>query len=465
MTVQKIICDKYKIKPSNKAIKQFESAYDELLAIDMEPIINKIFKILKDKPIECLTFKDNDASPKHKQPFNFILNTKRTLNILTNKSSATYKQAPQILGQPGYEVLNYYFSGFFESEIKTHMDIKKLIWFHSYKMIPIFLDFLFISDIVVWIYKTKSGTFDFIIITKEEKPELNLESKDILYTKKNLGDCNNSLTIKYNNLSIAEAQVHNDRGLVWRFNIKNLFKYLNEKKHNNETLGITAEKTICDIYKLKYPDHLKTRASESLTNEILSVLENATSNIPTPIKHSGSEIGVRGGFSKSSFDFILNGNKTLSLKTNWGVKVCPPEVGQPSAKTFTNYFGHLFENKEFTNELFKEICINKTSLMMEIYLSHLFDSDYLLWIYKTKSKKGYDYEIIKKSDFTMNWVQDKFSFTRDIEKWTGSSSTVKYDGETLGEFQVHSNRNSYVFRFNMKNLLSILKKEKEVSET
>lgn len=102
---------------------------------------------------------------------------------------------------------------------------------------------------------------------------------------------------------------------------------------------------------------------------------------------------------------------------------------------------------------------------MEIYLSHLFDSDYLLWIYKTKSKKGYDYEIIKKSDFTMNWVQDKFSFTRDIEKWTGSSSTVKYDGETLGEFQVHSNRNSYVFRFNMKNLLSILKKEKEVSET
>ena len=36
---------------------------------------------------------------------------------------------------------------------------------------------------------------------------------------------------------------------------------------------------------------------------------------------------------------------------------------------------------------------------------------------------------------------------------------VKYDGITIGEFQVHKNRNCFKFRFNMQNLLNLLKNE------
>ena len=57
------------------------------------------------------------------------------------------------------------------------------------------------------------------------------------------------------------------------------------------------------------------------------------------------------------------------------------------------------------------------------------------------------------------WKREKFTFTRPtIEKWN-ESNTVKYDGISIGEFQVHNNRNCYKFRFNMKNLLDMILKD------
>ena len=41
------------------------------------------------------------------------------------------------------------------------------------------------------------------------------------------------------------------------------------------------------------------------------------------------------------------------------------------------------------------------------------------------------------------WEKEKFTFTRQtIEKWN-ESNTVKYDGISIGEFQVHNNRNCF----------------------
>ena len=53
---------------------------------------------------------------------------------------------------------------------------------------------------------------------------------------------------------------------------------------------------------------------------------------------------------------------------------------------------------------------------------------------------------------------DKFTFTKQtVDEWN-ESNTVKYNGMSVGEFQVHKNRNCYKFRFNMPNLLRLIKK-------
>jgi hypothetical protein len=38
---------------------------------------------------------------------------------------------------------------------------------------------------------------------------------------------------------------------------------------------------------------------------------------------------------------------------------------------------------------------------------------------------------------------------------------LKYDGTTIGEFQVHKNRDCLKFRFSFENLLSIIEKKRD----
>ena len=64
--------------------------------------------------------------------------------------------------------------------------------------------------------------------------------------------------------------------------------------------------------------------------------------MPPAIAHTGSTKGERGGTSKCSYDFLLEGNLTLSVKSNKGKMVCPPEVGQPGSKTCLLYFADFF---------------------------------------------------------------------------------------------------------------------------
>ena len=69
----------------------------------------------------------------------------------------------------------------------------------------------------------------------------------------------------------------------------------------------------------------------------------------------------------------------------------------------------------------------------------------------------YGYDIVKKEfgkDF--KWEKELFSFSQpNISTWNESNS-VSYNGISLGEFQVHNNRNCFKFRFNFENLFVIL---------
>ncbi len=77
--------------------------------------------------------------------------------------------------------------------------------------------------------------------------------------------------------------------------------------------------------------------------------------------------------------------------------VCPPEVGQPGGKTCLKYFRDFFPDglSEVSNEEFKKMVLEHIAEIMPIYVGHLFDSDWLLWIYLEKS--GYAFKAINLS--------------------------------------------------------------------
>jgi hypothetical protein len=137
--------------------------------------------------------------------------------------------------------------------------------------------------------------------------------------------------------------------------------------------------------------------------------------------------------------------------------VCPPEVGQPGSKTCLLYFKHLFPNntKEVSQENFKKMVYDNIDKLIPIYIEHLFDSDWLLWIYEENN--SYSFKAISKNQIKeKKWEKRRFTFTKEkLENWN-ESNTVKYDELSIGEFQVHQNRNCFKFRFNFQNLLKII---------
>ena len=229
---------------------------------------------------------------------------------------------------------------------------------------------------------------------------------------------------------------------------------------NNETLGQSAEKVICDLSGLD-SSHFKDRSDKSYEEILKPIITKALNILPSVIKHTGLEEGKRGKQSKSSIDFYLNEEQTLSVKTNKNsnMKVCPSEVGQSSWNVLNEYFKEIIKINNIKNlnrDNFKLIVLNSINLLIPIYLDHLMSCDYLLWIYQIKSK--FYYKIIQKNNLSnFNWDIKNFTFTKNINSWN-ESCTVKYNGISLGEFQLHSNRSpNKKFRFNMQNLCKILK--------
>lgn len=468
-TFQALVCKKYDIIPAtDRAINTFNSAYDSSLEKDIEFIIDEVFDFLKLYPTECTTFK-KEENAKYDVPYNFILNDNSTLSIRTNFSSNMV--APRRIGQAGYKVLNDNFKDIYGKEIKDQEDIKKLFFYNIIDLLPIYIDHLIDADYFVWIYIEK-GEYKYRIITKEAGFNIDYKSENFQFTK-NCEEWTESIYLRYidkkenKSVSIANIQVHSKRTFKFRFNMKNLVYFLYVKQKNNETLGITAEKTICDLFNLEYPRNFSKRYSVELQYQLEDVINYAFQQLPSPIKHCGSEVGIRGGASKSSYDFILRGNKTLSLKTNIGKLVCPPEVGQPSDKTCYFYFKDFVEEDHIDKNNFKQMVYNYIDKLMPIYLSHLFDSDYLLRIYENNKKdvlltgQSYGYDIVEK-DFgrDFKWEKELFSFSkRDITDWN-VSNTVYYDKIQIGEYEVHNSRNCFKFRFYFDNLLEIIRKKK-----
>lgn len=453
LTLQKIICDYYELPINSHAYAQFNSSYNVNYEKDLIPIIPKMFEDIGSKPVELLTYTNKFTD--HKQstsPHNFFLENGETLSFRSVKTSD--KVAPRTVGQAGFERLNDYFGDIYGKEIKNQDDIKELIFNSIDETLPIFIDHFFQSDQTVIISQKDPNNYK--IIRNDEVGYVSFSRSDFRFTR-DLTTWNESTTLKYHDKSIAEIQVHKKRSFKFRFIVSALGEWLQKVKYTTETLGISTEAAICEIFNLEKPNSFATRESRKYINDLKPVLIEAFKNMPDAIEHSGSTQGERGGVSKCSYDFVLEGNLTLSVKSNKGKMVCPPEVGQPGAETCFLYFSKFLPEgtTEITKTNFKEMVYEHIHKLIPIYVNHLFDSDWLVWVYEVKD--GYEHlEISKDKIIEYDWKKEKFTFTRpSIDQWN-ESNTVKYDGKSIGEFQVHNNRNCYKFRFNLKNLLEMI---------
>ena len=455
LSLQKKICDVYEIEVNEWAAAQFEANYNPEYETEFKTVIPLIFERVKSNPERLLTYTQEVAGRKHKtSPHNFLLKNGKTFSIRTTRTSD--KVAPRTVGQAGFPILNEFFSDVYGDEIKTQADVRKLVFENIHEILPVFIDNLFQSDITVFLSRRDLENIQ--VIKAEEVANYTFSRDEFTFTR-GLDSWTESTTIKYHGKSIAEIQTHKERSFKFRFIVSAIPEWFKIVKQNNESLGMSAEGAICEYFHLEKPKSFDTRVVSSYVQKLMPVVEAAFKVLPEAISHTGSTSGERGEQSKCSYDFMLKGDQTMSLKTNKGKMVCPPEVGQPGSKTCLLYFKDFFPNgtEEITREDFKLMVLKNIEKIMPIYVEHLFDSDWLLWIYQ--EKETFKYKSISKNDIKEYvWQKEKFSFTKNtMDEWN-ESNTVKYDGVSIGEFQVHTNRNCFKFRFNMKNLLDIILK-------
>ena len=222
---------------------------------------------------------------------------------------------------------------------------------------------------------------------------------------------------------------------------------------------MSCETAICQLHNLD-DTAIRHRSDSRLVNELMPIVKSAFEYIPKATKHLGND-RPSNGQAKSPVDFRLAGGKTLSVKTNGSKsrKVCPSKIGQPSFKTFDTHFGNKgWYNPPIDQDKFKTLVFERVDQLIPEYLDHLFDCDYLLWVWKDKS--GYKFNIIRKEDIdglkAILYNQGHYSFSRESPLQWNDSCSLRWGGKTIGEFQVHSSRRPPLkFRFNMDNLMNI----------
>lgn len=227
---------------------------------------------------------------------------------------------------------------------------------------------------------------------------------------------------------------------------------------NNEQIGISAEVAIADIFGVSVESSYRARAVPEIVSSIKQIVADifVSRNIPEPIRHIAAD--------QNPIDFKLKNGNTLSVKTNKQKlgKVAPQKIGQASSRTWflllAEFLGldsdEIPENYPAKARLFKQIALTRSDELLKIYWENLFDCNYLVHIYNVVDKDDaptYDPKFIVSAKMRSPiWEKSKITFTKPtLEEWN-ESNTIKYDGVSIGEYQIHNNRDNFKFRFNMK---------------
>lgn len=207
-----------------------------------------------------------------------------------------------------------------------------------------------------------------------------------------------------------------------------------------EDLGKIFEMAICLYYEIDYDGHYKYSLQEA------QILKNKLSNLksvfPYNIKHC-----AKGG-SKYDFECIDDPTIHLSAKTTKkDGKVCPQVIGQPSRKKFCEFFAL---DQSIGLDQIKTFIINNITNLLQVYCIHTFDCPLL---YYNKHSNNLAFIVYKEH---IDWSNYVIQFSHNIKnKLWNESSSISINGVTVGEFQVHNNRDCIKFRWCFEKLLTL----------
>lgn len=229
-------------------------------------------------------------------------------------------------------------------------------------------------------------------------------------------------------------------------------------QYGTEQVGISAEVAIADLSQVEVNFAYRLRGRSELIDHMKPALEKMIAEIPKPTSHIAED--------RNPIDFLLDGNKTLSVKTNMrqAGKIAPQNIGQPTSLTFWSHLPELIPNGVDISrisygesaELFKKVAQSNISVLLKKYWENLFECDYMIYVCNVLDKfdnlsSTPTVALYEKSQ-SPNWESSKITFTRTLEAWN-ESCTVKYEGYSIGEFQIHNNRDCFKFRFNLAGLI------------
>lgn len=219
-----------------------------------------------------------------------------------------------------------------------------------------------------------------------------------------------------------------------------LFNTYSPSMPTNETVGITLEYLLLMKYGLsgKYnPNRFKPSESlHKVSDKIYSLFQEKKIILK---EYTGPQ--------NTYYDFKADDGSTVSLKSNFnGYKVCPQNIGQISKEKWLS----KFQGNDVSCDHKVVFMKNKESIVQE-YWYNLFLCDHNIWARYEQQKWKVTY-IPKNTSCIFN---GKIETTRTIEQWN-ESNTLKYNGNSIGEIQIHRNRNCVKFRFNMLNCLTLL---------
>ena len=239
---------------------------------------------------------------------------------------------------------------------------------------------------------------------------------------------------------------------------------------NNEVVGISAELAIADAFGVYVNPEYRQRGDEEIKNSLMNCVIDAfeRERLPIPIKHVAEK--------QSLIDFELEDGSTLSVKTNKTRldKVAPQKIGQPTAKTFFEFASKelrfditetldmlgLYDTLENRQNVFRSFSQEHIEKLLPYYWDYLFECEHFIHIYNVVDRQERPTWkpkclVLKDRPAAPAWDREYISFTRSIDRWRTSCS-VKYHGVTIGEFEVHQNRNCLKFRFDIKGILTLM---------
>jgi len=228
--------------------------------------------------------------------------------------------------------------------------------------------------------------------------------------------------------------------------------------YGTEQVGISVEIALADLTGVTVEPSYRARGRSELIQHIKPALSRVINKIPSPIAHIAAD--------QNPVDFLLEGNATLSVKSNMreAGKAAPQNIGQPTAATFWSHLPYLVPAGIDINALsysqsaqvFKTVAQTQIVSLLGEYWQNLFDCDYMIHVFDVLDKNDNlssspKVKIFKKAE-SPDWQKSRITFTKSVADWN-ESCTVKFDNISIGEFQIHKHRNCFKFRFNLKGLI------------